>query len=140
MSDGRATGRNREAADTPSSGVSQGVSAVAGLVALLAGLLTVTVVVGLAVGFLAQQSGQGPSIAAIATTAIGVVGSIVAAYFGVRVAAQGRDRADDARASTEAARSDRLKVEELTAQVDPEQARIALDRAEERAGENNAEL
>lgn len=132
--------QSREPPDPGSSGGSGGVSSVAGLIAVLAGLLTVTVVAGLAVGFLAQQPGQGPSIAAIATTAIGVVGSIVAAYFGVRVAAQGRDRAEDARASTEAAgRSDRLKVEELTAQLDPEQARVALGRAEERAADINPE-
>jgi hypothetical protein len=63
---------------------------------------------------------------AVVTTAFTVVGTIVGAYFGVKVGAAGKERAEKAR-DAEAA-----KVQELTAHIDPVTAVTALDNAQRR--------
>jgi hypothetical protein len=64
--------------------------------------------------------------AAVVTAAFTVLGTIVGAYFGVKVGAAGRERAESARDA------EAVKVQELTARVNPETAVAALDRAHER--------
>ena len=64
--------------------------------------------------------------AAVATAAFTVLGTIVGAYFGVRVGSAGREQAEAAR------NAESVKVQELAARVDPQVARAALDRAQER--------
>jgi hypothetical protein len=64
--------------------------------------------------------------AAIVTAAFTVLGTIVGAYFGVRVGAAGKGAAEKAR------EAEAIKVQELAAQVDPITAVSALDRAQRR--------
>jgi threonine/homoserine/homoserine lactone efflux protein len=64
--------------------------------------------------------------AAVVTAALTVLGTIVGAYFGVKVGAAGREKAEAARDA------EAVKVQELAAQVDPQQAKAALDTAERR--------
>jgi hypothetical protein len=64
--------------------------------------------------------------AAIVTAAFTVLGTIVGAYFGVRVGAAGKGAAEKARDA------ETIKVQELTARVDPLTAVTALDNAHRR--------
>jgi NhaP-type Na+/H+ or K+/H+ antiporter len=64
--------------------------------------------------------------AAIVTAAFTVLGTIVGAYFGVRVGAAGKGAAEKARDD------EAIKVQELTARVDPVTAISALDSAHRR--------
>jgi hypothetical protein len=64
--------------------------------------------------------------AAIVTAAFTVLGTIVGAYFGVRVGAAGKGAAEKAR------EAEAIKVQELTARVDPITAVSALDSAHRR--------
>jgi hypothetical protein len=63
---------------------------------------------------------------AVVTTAFTVLGTIVGAYFGVKVGAAGKERAEKAR------EAEAVKVQELAAHVDPVVAVSALDRAQRR--------
>ncbi len=62
----------------------------------------------------------------VATAAFTVLGTIVGAYFGVRVGAAGKERAEAARDA------EAIKVQELAARMDPTTAGAALDSAEAR--------
>jgi hypothetical protein len=64
--------------------------------------------------------------AAIVTAAFTVLGTIVGAYFGVRVGAAGKGAAEKAR------EAEAIKVQELTARADPATAITALDCAHRR--------
>ncbi|MDP9345754.1 MAG: hypothetical protein M3P44_08530 [Actinomycetota bacterium] len=62
----------------------------------------------------------------VATASFTVLGTIVGAYFGVRVGAAGKEHAEAARDA------ESLKVQELAAHLDPATAKSALDSAEVR--------
>jgi hypothetical protein len=64
--------------------------------------------------------------AAVVTAAFTVLGTIVGAYFGVKVGSANREQAEMARDA------EALKVQELTARMNPETAEAALDRAHAR--------
>jgi hypothetical protein len=64
--------------------------------------------------------------AAVVTAAFTVLGTIVGAYFGVKVGSAGRERAESARDA------EAVKVQELAARIDPENAVAALDSAQRR--------
>jgi hypothetical protein len=64
--------------------------------------------------------------AAVVTAAFTVLGTIVGAYFGVKVGSAGKERAESARDA------ESVKVQELAARVDPETATAALDSAHRR--------
>jgi hypothetical protein len=108
-------------------GVAAGITAVIGEIgALLAGSGGLVVVV---VGVLAVMTITTASIATVpgeqaATVAAGaftVVGTIVGAYFGVRVGAHGKQEAEAARVASEA------KVVRLAAHIDKQDAARVLD-------------
>jgi hypothetical protein len=63
---------------------------------------------------------------AVVTTAFTVLGTIVGAYFGVKVGAAGKGAAEKARDA------EAIKVQELAARVDPMTAMTALDSAHRR--------
>ena len=67
----------------------------AGIVACM-GLLTLTGVVAIAV-FSLPGADKGPNIVAISSSALGVIGPIVGAYFGIRSAANAIDKVKEAR-------------------------------------------
>ena len=64
--------------------------------------------------------------AAVITSAFTVLGTIVGAYFGVKVGSAGRQEAEAAR------NAEAVKVQELAARVDPKVAEAALDSAQQR--------
>jgi hypothetical protein len=64
--------------------------------------------------------------AAVVTAAFTVLGTIVGAYFGVKVGAAGKQQAESARDA------ESVKVQELAARVNPETAVAALDSAHRR--------
>ena len=64
--------------------------------------------------------------AAVVTAAFTVLGTIVGAYFGVKVGSAGKERAESARDA------ESVKVQELAARIDPEAATAALDSAHRR--------
>jgi hypothetical protein len=69
---------------------------------------------------------QGDQKATTLAAALGVIGTIVGTYFGHKAGSAGKERAENAR-EAEAA-----KVQELTAELQPEPAKAALDRAQEK--------
>lgn len=85
------------------------------------GLTFVFIIAIVALGTLPREQG-----AAVVTAALTVLGTIVGAYFGVKVGAAGRDRAEAARDA------ESVKVQELAARVDPQTAKAALDTAQRR--------
>jgi hypothetical protein len=108
-------------------GVAAGISAVireigellngsGGLVVVTAGVAAVLVITSAAMGTVPEQER-----ATVATAAFTVLGTIVGAYFGVRVGSRGKDEADAARALAAA------KVERLAAHVDSDRAGEVLD-------------
>lgn len=81
----------------PSGAVEQ-LKVIGGLLALVAGLLTLVVVL-----LIANGSGvTTDQFTQLATTVIGVVGSIVGAYFGVKIGTDGTDKALEAQRQAQA--------------------------------------
>jgi hypothetical protein len=74
-------------------------------------------------GLAALGTVPGAQKAAVVTAAFTVLGTIVGAYFGVKVGAAGREQAENAR------NAESVKVQELTARVQPDVAKAALDSA-----------
>jgi uncharacterized protein YacL len=97
------------------------VSTAGAIIVVGLGLTFVFIIAVVALGTLPKDQG-----AAVVTAALTVLGTIVGAYFGVKVGAAGRERAEAARDA------EAVKVQELAAQVDPQTAKAALDTAERR--------
>ncbi len=87
-----------------------------GLVVVVIGVIAVMTITGAAMGTVPEEER-----ATVAATAFTVLGTIVGAYFGVRVGAHGKSEAEAARAISEA------KVERLAAHVEANQAVRVLD-------------
>ena len=98
---------------------SEAFQVIGGLVAVTAGLIVVLVVAILAVVFVGGSAGQ---VAAVASSAFGVIGTIVGAYFGVKI---GTDQTKQAMNQTNQA------VEHLRREASKAQAFAAhLDRGD----------
>jgi hypothetical protein len=93
-----------------------------GLVVVAVGVIAIMVITSVSLGTVAEQER-----ATVATAAFTVLGTIVGAYFGVRVGARGKDEAEAARAVAAA------KVERLAAHVDTQEAEQVLDAVNEAA-------
>jgi hypothetical protein len=93
------------------------LQAAGALVAVCAGLLTLLVIACLAIGVVHDDAQY---VASIATASFGVIGSVVGAYFGVKIGAEGTAKALDAH-SAEAARA-----QAFAAHLPEERARRAL--------------
>jgi hypothetical protein len=116
-------------------GVAAGVAAVireieslltnaGGLVVVAIGVIAVMIITSASIGTV-DEGEQ----ATVATAAFSVLGTIVGAYFGVRVGARGKDEAEAARAVAAA------KVERLAAHVDGENAQQVLNAVDKAARE-----
>jgi hypothetical protein len=92
------------------------LSGAGGLVVVAIGVIAVTTITSASLGTVAEQER-----ATVATAAFTVLGTIVGAYFGVRVGARGKDEAEAARSVAAA------KVERLAAHVDAGEAEEVLD-------------
>jgi len=92
------------------------LSGAGGLVVVAIGVIAVISITTASPGSVAEEER-----ATVATAAFTVLGTIVGAYFGVRVGARGKDKAEAARAVAAA------KVERLAAHVDTEKAAEVID-------------
>ena len=92
------------------------LSGAGGLVVVAIGVIAVTTLTSASLGSVAEEER-----ATVATAAFTVLGTIVGAYFGVRVGARGKDEAEAGRAVAAA------KVERLAAHVDTEKADEVID-------------
>ena len=103
------------------------VNALAGFLVVVAALAAV---VGISAITLASVSAEASKVA-IATSAIGVIGTIVGAFFGIKIASDTRKSSEEGRERAEARHEEeKIKVEELAAAAD--QPQDALSRADER--------
>jgi hypothetical protein len=91
---------------------------IGGLVALFLGLLAIIVVVIVALIVKPDTTGGG-----VATSAIGVVGSMVGAYFGVKIGSDGTQQA------VKAQQEEATKAQVFALHTPPEAAQQALDHA-----------
>lgn len=99
----------------------ESLSSVAGLVAVVAGLLALMAVSVAAIVVL--SSGNGQNVVAVTTGSFGVIGTVVGAYFGVKLGSDGRQAAQHAQ------RAETAKVQALAAHLDTDQANEALAEA-----------
>jgi uncharacterized membrane protein YeaQ/YmgE (transglycosylase-associated protein family) len=99
-------------------GGTEGLKIIGGLLALTAGLITLILMV--AVALLVKPDTTGGSIT---TTAVGVVGSIVAAYFGVKIGTDGtKDAIKANEGAAEAHQEEAIKAQVLALHVPSEKA------------------
>ena len=94
-----------------------------GLVVVAIAVVAVTTITSSSLGTVAAGER-----ATVATAAFTVLGTIVGAYFGVKVGARGKDEAESARAVATA------KVERLAAHVDTQKADEVMDAVDRAAG------
>lgn len=99
------------------------LSGAGGLVVVAIGVVSVTIITSASMGTVAAEER-----ATVATAAFTVLGTIVGAYFGVRVGARGKDEAESARDVAAA------KVERLAAHVDTQKADEVIDAVNRAAG------
>jgi hypothetical protein len=110
-------------ASVPSTGIDR-LKLIGGLVALSAGLAALIIVVIVALALKPTTSGG-----SIATAAIGVIGSIVGAYFGVKIGSDGTQQAVDGQ------RQEAAKAQAFALHVHPQEAEPALAEAQRLLGE-----
>lgn len=102
----------------PAPDVFERTHVIAGLLAVGVGVFAIAVIAIVAI--IVTPSGNGEAVAAIATGSVGVIGSVVGAYFGVKVGSDGRQQAEVGR-QVEAA-----KAQVLAAHLPPDLAANAL--------------
>jgi hypothetical protein len=112
---------SREAPERSGSGMIEVIGATGAVLVVALGLAFVFIVTIVSLGTV-----PGNQKAAVVTAAFTVFGTIVGAYFGVKVGAAGKEQAEAARHAAT------LKVEELAARADPRTVEQALDKAQER--------
>lgn len=124
----------------PSADAKQSVGA---LVAVGAGLFAIVLI---AVVAIAIDHYRAPLVASIATAAFGVIGSVVGAYFGVKVGADGTQRALDAhkaeaaRAQAYAAHLPEARARQALIDADKMARGEPLDEQSEAAGSKSQEV
>jgi hypothetical protein len=96
----------------------ESLSSIAGLLAVIAGLLSLLAVSVAAI--VSLPTGDGQNVVAVTTGSFGVIGTVVGAYFGVKLGADGRQAAQHAQ------RTEAAKVQALAAHLDPDEANKAL--------------
>jgi hypothetical protein len=82
----------RDTTSTQRSGLSGALQTIAGLLAVTVGLAALTIIALVGMGFVKTDN---PSVASIATGSFGVIGTVVGAYFGVKVGTDGTQKAID---------------------------------------------
>src|SRR5947207_267576 len=73
-------------------GKAEALKTIAGLLAVAAGLLVLAIIAVVGMGFVKTDN---PSVVSIATGSFGVIGTIVGAYFGVKVGSDSTQKAID---------------------------------------------
>src|SRR5215218_6641153 len=115
------TPQDREDPPRSTSGMIEVIGATGAVLVVALGLAFVFIVTLVSLGTV-----PGEQKAAVVTAAFTVFGTIVGAYFGVKVGSAGKEQAEAARHAAS------LKVEELAARADPGTVERAMDKAEER--------
>jgi hypothetical protein len=110
------------------SGIIEVIGATGAVLVVALGLVFVFIVTLVSLGTV-----PGSQKAAVVTAAFTVIGTIVGAYFGVKVGSAGKEQAEAARHAAA------LKVEELAARAAPETVEQALDKAQERLDAEHAQ-
>jgi hypothetical protein len=110
-------GSGNSAADPP--GKADQLKIIGGLLALVAGLIALLGVLGLAIAVRVTEM----HFSQLAATVIGVIGSIVGAYFGVKIGSDGTDKA------LEAQRQESARAQIFAAHLPPAEAAQALQLA-----------
>jgi hypothetical protein len=105
----------------PPAGRSESLRLIGGLIAVVAGLAVLLVI---AVVAMREVHANSESIVSIATAAFGVVGSVVGAYFGVKVGSDGTQKA------IAGMQGEAAKAQAFAAHLDPSQAAAAIQTAE----------
>ena len=98
----------------------EGIRLVGGLVVVCAGLLVITVLTCVAMVLVQKQGAQ---VVALATTSFGVSGTIVGAYFGVKMGSDGTN------AALAGLRDESAKVQSMAAHLPPDEFQQALQEA-----------
>jgi hypothetical protein len=107
--------------DPPPASKSESIKLIGGLIAVVAGLAVLVVI---AVVAMREVHADAQSIVSIATSAFGVVGSIIGAYFGVKVGSDGTQKA------IAGMQSEAAKAQAFAAHLDPGKAAAAIETAE----------
>lgn len=102
-------------------GITERLSSIAGLLAVVAGLLSLIAVSVAAI--LTLPAGNGQNVVAVTTGSFGVIGTVVGAYFGVKLGSDGRA------AAQQAVRSESAKATVLAARLGSDEAGKALQEA-----------
>jgi hypothetical protein len=103
------------------------LNAVAGLVVVVTALAAVVLINAISLASVDEDTSK----VSIATASIGVIGTIVGAFFGIRIASETRKSSEAGRQRAEEQREEeKIKVEELAAAAN--QPQDALTRADER--------
>jgi threonine/homoserine/homoserine lactone efflux protein len=103
------------------------VNALAGFLVVVAALVAVVLISTITLASVNEEASK----VAIATAAIGVIGTIVGAFFGIKIASDTRKSSEEGRERAEARHEEeKIKVEELAAAAD--QPQDALTRADQR--------
>ena len=98
------------------------INAAAGVIVVVVGLITLSTMTG----YLVSSVSKDDTKLAIATTALGVIGTVIGAFFGVKAANDSRQ------GSQEALNDQTTRLSEATAAMPEANAQGALDRAEEK--------
>jgi hypothetical protein len=111
---------------SPGGGKAEALKTIGGLVAVGAGLLALIVI---AIFGMAWAKSDTSSVVSIAAGAFGVIGTIVGAYFGVKVSSDGTQKAIDALKDAE------TKASTFAAHLEPDKASQAISEYQQlRAG------
>ena len=98
------------------------INAAAGVIVVIVGLITLSPMTG----YLVSSVNSDDAKLAIATTALGVIGTVIGAFFGVKAAT-------DSRKDTQEALNDQsTRLSEVSGAAPEAAVRVALDRAEEK--------
>jgi hypothetical protein len=100
---------------------SEAFKLIGGLLAVVVGLATLCAIALVAIGVVSSDN---QSVVAIATSSFGVIGTIVGAYFGVKVGSDGTQRAVDAM------RGEAAKAQAFAAYLPTDMAEKALQSAQ----------
>src|SRR3954451_9763955 len=105
--------------------LSEGIKLIGGLIVVCAGLTVVALVAVVAMLLVKKTTSD---VVAIATASFGVVGTIVGAYFGVKIGSDGTQ------AAVAGLRDEAAKAQAFAAHVPPEKAETAIANASALAG------
>lgn len=113
-------------ASAPSQGTGKAESlrTIAGLLAVAIGLAALALIALVGMGFVKTDN---PSVVSIATSSFGVIGTIVGAYFGVKVGTDGTTKAlEGTQAAIEAIKTESAKATAFASHMDPASASQAI--------------